>query len=100
MLGAQSVTDSGEALNKHGSCGISRMKLPCSSKESFCLDSKVGAPSDSMAPGVSVSRDSSWEIAVESRSWSRTTLSGLEGRGSNSIGGLGGVSNSDESTYF
>jgi len=100
MLGAQSMADSGEAFNKHGSCGISRIKLPCSSKESFCLDSKVGTPSDSMAPGVSISRDSSWEIAVESRSWSRTTFSGPEGRGSNSIGGLGGVSNSDESTDF
>ena len=94
------MPDSGEILKEHGSCGISRVKFPCSSKESFSLDSKVGAPPDSMAPGVSISRDSSWEIAVESRSWSRTTFSGPEGRGSNSIGGLGGVSNSDESTDF
>jgi hypothetical protein len=30
-----SVPDSGEVLNEHGSHGISRMKLPCSSMDSF-----------------------------------------------------------------
>ena len=88
------MPDSGEALNEHGSCGISRMKLPCSSMDLF-LDSKVGASSNSTAYGFSISRDSSWEIVVESRSRSRTTFSGPKERGSNSIEGLGGVSNSD-----
>ena len=36
-----------------------------------------------MAHWFSISRDSSWEIIVESRSWSRTTFSGPAGRGSN-----------------
>ena len=89
------MPDSREALNEHGSCGISRVKLPCSSKESFSLDSRVGASSNSMAHVFSISRDSSWEIIVGSQSWSRTNFLGPEGRGSNSIGGLGGVSNSD-----
>ena len=79
---------------KHA-CDISRVKLPCSSKESFSLDSRVGASSNSVAHGFSISKDSSWQIIVESRLRSRTTFSGPKGRGSNSIGGLGGVSNSD-----
>ena len=95
---ALSMPDSGEALNEHDSCGISRVKLPCSSKESFSLDSRIGALPNFVAHGFSISRDSSWQIIVESRLWSRTTFSGREGRGPNSIGGIGGVSNSDIST--
>ena len=60
------MPDSGEALNEHGSCGISGVKLPCLSKESFSLDSRVGASSNSMAHVFSISRDSSWEIVVGS----------------------------------
>ena len=46
---ALSMPDSGEALNEHGSSGISRVKLPCTSKESFSLDSRVGASQNSLA---------------------------------------------------
>jgi len=60
------MPDSGEALNEHGSYGISGVKLPCLSKESFTLDSRVGASSNFMAHVFSISRDSSWEIVVGS----------------------------------
>jgi hypothetical protein len=59
MLGAQNMPDSGEALNEHGSYGNSRMKLACSSMESFPSDSRVGASQNSMAHEFSILRDSS-----------------------------------------
>ena len=63
----------------------SRIKLPCSSIESFPSDSRVSASLDSLAQIYPITRGSSWKIMVVPRSWLRTTKCGLEGRGSNSI---------------
>jgi hypothetical protein len=55
---AQSMANSEEALNEHGSCVISTMKLPCLFMESFSPDFRVGASQNSMTHGFSISRDS------------------------------------------
>ena len=80
----QWVPDSGGVLKEHGG-GVSRIKLSCSSIESFPSNSRVSASLDSLAQGFSILGGSSWKIKVASRLWSRTTQCGLERGGSNSI---------------
>ena len=80
----QQLTDSGGVLKEHGG-DVSTMKLPCSSIESLSSYSRDSASLNSLAQRFSIARGSSWKIKVVSRSRSRTTQCGLEGRGSDSI---------------
>src|SRR6185503_4495863 len=74
----QQAADSGGVLKEHGG-GVSRMKLPCSSMESFSSHSRDSASLDSLAQWFSITRGSSWKIKVLSQSSSRTTQCGLVG---------------------
>ena len=49
------MPDSGEALDEHSFCVISRPKLPCSYVESFSPNSRVGTSQNYMARWFSIS---------------------------------------------
>ena len=63
----QQAADSGGVLKEHGG-GVSRMKLPCSSMESFSSHSRDSASLNSLAQRFFASRGSSWTIMAVSRS--------------------------------
>ena len=57
------VPYSGGVLKENGG-GVSRIKLSCSSIESFHSNSRVSAALDFLAQGFSISGGSSWKIMV------------------------------------
>ena len=63
----QQVADSGGVLKEHGG-DVSTMKLPRSLIESFSSHSRDSASLNSLAQGFSITKGSSWKIAVVSGS--------------------------------